>query len=90
MDEHLAVHVRFYSLEENELFGNDMFVHYFAEDELVKKKEEEIESMEDQEGESDASIPFDGLSCTAFKLDRLKMGEQAKRIAKFEQSRNEA
>lgn len=90
VDEHLAVHVRFHTLEENELFGNDMFVHYFAEDELVKKKEEEDQSAKDQDGERDVSIAFDGLSCTAFKLDKLKMGEQAKRIAKFEESQNKA
>ena len=77
--------MRFQTLEENELFGNDTFGHYFAEDELVKMKEkEEEECTEDQEGESDATIAFDGLSCTAFKLDKLKMGEQAKRIAKFD------
>ncbi|KAL7496697.1 hypothetical protein ACHAWT_004863 [Skeletonema menzelii] len=57
--------------------------------ELAKEKEEEC--VEDQGGESGAAsiTAFDGLSCTAFKLDKLKMGEQARRIAKFEESRNE-
>ena len=34
-------------------------------------------------------IAFDGLSCTAFKLDKLSMGEQARRIAAFEESKKE-
>ena len=42
VDENLAVHVRFDAVEENELFGNDTFVHYFAEAELAKRKEEEV------------------------------------------------
>ena len=89
VDENLAVHVRFNAVEDNEFFGNDTFVHYFAEAELAKEKEEEC--VEDQGGESGAAsiTAFDGLSCTAFKLDKLKMGEQARRIAKFEESRNE-
>jgi hypothetical protein len=85
VDENLAVHVRFNTCEENELFGNDTFIHYFAEAELDKKKEEVCKEELDDGGS--ASIAFDGLSCTAFKLDKLKMGEQAKRIAKFEESR---
>ena len=84
VDEGLSVHVRFKVDGENELLANDTFIHYFAESELVKKKEDDC--AEDQD---DPSIAFDGLSCTAFKLDKLQMGEQAKRIAKFEQSRNE-
>lgn len=59
------------------LLANDIFVHYFAESELEKYNEET----------NNAEAPFDGLSCTAFKLDKLKMGEQARRIASFEESR---
>ena len=89
VDENLAVHVRFDAVEENELFGNDTFVHYFAEAELVKRKEDEECVVEDRRREESA-VAFDGLPCTAFKLDKLKMGEQARRIAKFDESRNEA
>uniref|UniRef100_A0A7S1BT48 Uncharacterized protein n=1 Tax=Corethron hystrix TaxID=216773 RepID=A0A7S1BT48_9STRA len=60
--------------------GNDTFTHYFNEDELLKiEKEENISSA--AQGEN---VAFDGMSCTAFKLDQLKMGKQAQRIAAFE------
>lgn len=45
---------------------------YFAESELDK-----VTTIE----------AFDGMSCTAFKLGQLKMGEQAQRLAAFEASR---
>ena len=35
-------------------------------------------------GEGNQDVAFDGVSCTAFKLDKLSMGEQARRIAEFE------
>ena len=89
VDENLAVHVRFNAVEDNDFFGNDTFVHYFAEAELAKKKEEECAEVQGGEGSAASTTAFDGLSCTAFKLDKLKMGEQARRIANFEESRNE-
>ena len=72
----MSVHVRFDAVndEEKVLFGNDSFVHYFAESELWEVKQTEV--------------AFDGLSCKAFKLDKLSMGEQARRIAAFEASRD--
>jgi hypothetical protein len=88
VDEGLSVRVRFGVDEENEFFANDTYFHYFAESELAKKKEDDC--IDDQEEGSTPPIAFEGMSCTAFKVDKLKMGEQAKRIAKFEQSRNEA
>ncbi|KAL7534086.1 hypothetical protein ACHAWF_004714 [Thalassiosira exigua] len=76
VDEGLSVHVRFVvDGNGNDLFANDNFVHYFAESELVSEKLD-----------SDP-VAFDGLSCKAFKLDKLSMGAQAKRIADFEKSR---
>lgn len=45
VDEGLSVHVKFNVDEENNeeegesLFANDTFIHYFAESELVKKKD---------------------------------------------------
>jgi len=38
----------------------------------------------DEGGEGNQIAAFDGVSCTAFKLDKLSMGEQARRIAEFE------
>lgn len=32
-------------------------------------------------------LPFDGMSCVAFKLDRLQMGQQAQRLAAYEASK---
>ncbi|GFH46649.1 hypothetical protein CTEN210_03123 [Chaetoceros tenuissimus] len=55
--------------------GIETFTHYFHEDEL--EKVDVIESK---------SVAFDGMSCTAFKLDQLKMGEQAQRLAAYERS----
>lgn len=74
------MHVRFNvdDADGNALFANDTFIHYFAESELIKKKDE-----------PKPSVAFDRKTCTAFKLDRLKMGEQARRIAAFEESREE-
>ena len=84
VDDGLSVHVRFSADEDsNTLFANDTFIHYFAESELVKKK-----NKENKDESSNPTVAFDGLSCTAFKLDKLKMGEQAQRIAAFEQSRS--
>jgi len=62
----------------------DTFTHYFNEDELIKVKEDEIE-----EAAPSASVAFDGMSCKAFKLDQLKMGQQAQRIAAYEASKQE-
>lgn len=59
----------------------DTFTHYFNEDELVKVKEDEVEEA------ASASVAFDGMSCKAFKLDQLKMGQQAQRIAAYEASK---
>ncbi len=81
------------------IFGlNDHFTHFFSEDELVHVKSESItaDNKEDCEIEGEQNkdtgkdvqthVAFDGMSCTAFKLDQLKMGEQAKRIAAYEAS----
>jgi hypothetical protein len=72
----MAVRVTFEGTESDETASSESFFHYFAESELEKvvvKKEEEV--------------AFDGMSCVAFKLDQLKMGEQAQRLAAFEASR---
>ena len=66
--------------------GIDTFTHYFNEQELTKMKEED---MQEEEKDIPSSAAFDGMSCKAFKLDQLKMGKQAQRIAAFEKSRTE-
>ena len=63
--------------------GKESLLHYFAEEELVIVKEDAKETSNSNNGE----VPFDGMSCKAFKLQYLQMGEQAKRIAAFEESR---
>ena len=65
--------------EEDFIKGIDTFTHYFNEDELLKIEDEDNSS-------SSSSVAFDGMSCKAFKLDQLKMGQQAQRIAAFEQA----
>ena len=39
--------------------------------------------------EGNQNVAFDGISCAAFKLDKLSMGEQARRIAEFEAHQND-
>ena len=45
----------------------ESFTHYFGEDELDFVKMEEV-------------VPFDGMSCKAFKLDRLRMNKQSRNL----------
>lgn len=81
VDDGFAVHVEF---QADEKFGDasitqkETFVHYFAERELVHRREDE---------DPEETVAFDGMSCKAFKLDQLKMGEQARRIATFQEAR---
>uniref|UniRef100_A0A7S2UIX4 Uncharacterized protein n=1 Tax=Attheya septentrionalis TaxID=420275 RepID=A0A7S2UIX4_9STRA len=87
----MAVHVKFAT--EDSIITDDFFIHYFAEDELVVvKKEQALEEQvvtEASESTTPPVVAFDGLSCKAFKLDHLKMGKQAQRIAQFEASRTD-
>jgi hypothetical protein len=70
----MAVRVEFPGSEESPQ-ADGSFLHYFAEEELEKVVIEQTQQA------------FHGLSCKAFKLDQLQMGEQARRIAAFEASR---
>jgi hypothetical protein len=64
------------------------FYHYFAESELLKLIQNHQPVAVVDDGEEDAEpVAFDGMSCVAFKLDQLKMGQQAQRLAAFEASR---
>lgn len=77
VDVGMAVRVEFRGTEED-ASASGSFMHYFAEEELIK--------VNDDSDDYNERIPFDGMSCTAFKLEHLKMGEQAKRIAAYEES----
>ena len=68
----MAVRVRFpFPLNEksSDLIVEESFMHYFAEEELVKVKE--------------GPVAFDGMSCTEFKLKQLETGNK-RQIASFE------
>jgi len=78
----MAVRVEFPGTE-TDTSESGSFMHYFAEEELTKANE-----VEETSSSTDGAL-FDGRSCKAFKLDHLKMGEQAKRIAAFEESRTD-
>mmetsp|Transcript_6750 Transcript_6750/g.14755 ORF Transcript_6750/g.14755 Transcript_6750/m.14755 type:complete len:197 (-) Transcript_6750:46-636(-) len=78
VDDAFAVHVTFETERQadEKITDEDTFVHYFAERELVEMKED-----------INTQVAFDGMSCKAFKLDKLQMGEQAQRIAAFEKAK---
>ena len=85
VDDSYAVHVTFDTDQATDgpITTEATFVHYFAERELIEDKmmENDLPTNVD---EQQAPVPFDGMSCQAFKLDQLKMGQQAQRIAKYE------
>lgn len=80
VDTGMAVRVEFQGTEQDES-GDGSFYHYFAENELEKVEEPTIIEA------ADSHVAFDGMSCKAFKLERLQMGQQARRLAAFEASR---
>jgi hypothetical protein len=79
VDRGMAVRVEFQGSDDD-----GSFLHYFAEEELVIVKDDAKETSNSKD-----EAPFDGMSCKAFKLQHLQMGEQAKRIAAFEESRTD-
>ena len=84
VDDSFAVHVAFdREATDGPITTEDTFVHYFAERELVEEKEAKSDAPTNAD-EEQTPVPFDGMSCQAFKLDQLKMGQQAQRIAKYE------
>eukprot|EP00593_Proboscia_inermis_P006059 CAMPEP_0171307980 /NCGR_PEP_ID=MMETSP0816-20121228/18070_1 /TAXON_ID=420281 /ORGANISM="Proboscia inermis, Strain CCAP1064/1" /LENGTH=95 /DNA_ID=CAMNT_0011790557 /DNA_START=635 /DNA_END=922 /DNA_ORIENTATION=+ len=69
----------------------ESFTHFFAEDELIIVKYEEVNvNQEDEQDDTEQpsvladSVPFDGLSCTAFKLDKLNIGSKPRQLASFD------
>lgn len=82
VDTNMAVRVRFedddglMSSANNTLFLEPFFFHYFAEEELEKVKEESENNQ----------VAFDGLTCKAFKLDKLSKGQSKRSIYSYEPS----
>jgi hypothetical protein len=84
---------------------NDYFTHFFAEEELITVTKDDDQDNDEskndnmnqpheetstsQSSSSSDAIPFDGMSCKAFKLDQLKMGKQAQRLAEYENRKKE-
>mmetsp|Transcript_15812 Transcript_15812/g.19278 ORF Transcript_15812/g.19278 Transcript_15812/m.19278 type:complete len:232 (-) Transcript_15812:335-1030(-) len=92
VDENFAVTVKFEGCmdgDKNESTSNlieglnDYFTHFFSEEELLKVNDNKEQN---DPSESTKQVPFDGMSCKTFKLNQLKMGEQAQRIAAYEES----
>ena len=87
VDDGFAVHVTFDRDEATDgpITAEDTFVHYFAERELTEEKERS--DLPANNTVVEQPVAFDGMSCQAFKLDQLKMGQQAQRIAKYQTSK---
>jgi hypothetical protein len=60
---------------------SESFMHYFAEEELLKVSDQDAQT-ENKASTQDA--PFDGMSCVAFKLEQLESHQKPRRIASFE------
>ena len=60
VEKDMAVRVSFEGTEKDANVAGVSFYHYFAEEELLKLKEEELKS-----------VAFDGASCVDFKLQAL-------------------
>lgn len=80
VDTNMAVRVEFSaSLLTDSTDESSSFFHYFAEDELVKV-------MDDAKiADANSNQPFNGMSCTAFKLEQLK-SSRPRKIASFDPS----
>jgi hypothetical protein len=72
----MAVRVYFMGSEKDAKDGGS-FEHYFAEDELVKMNVNDSEMLS-------VPVAFDGMSCRAFKLEQLQIGQKPRSIASFE------
>ena len=88
VDRAFSVTVRFHGKIDKSIgraTGEEGFVHYFSEEEL-----EEIRHVDGNQQSSlpslKSQVPFDGLSCKAFKLEKLQLDKQKRGIAYFEPS----
>ena len=90
----MAVRVHFQGSERNDTLeedGSSSFYHYFAEEELLRVEEEKddgatrinVDANSDGE-EQQQQVPFDGMTCTAFKIDQMQLDERKRGIASFE------
>lgn len=64
VDTGMSIRVEFQGTASDEN-GQGSFVHYFAEEELLKIQKEIVTQV------SVDTLPFDGMSCKAFKLEQL-------------------
>jgi len=87
VDTGMAVRVEFPASTEDD----PSFQHYFAEDELVKVAASQLQPEDDEEETNIASsqqqksdLPFDGMSCVAFKLEHLDSEKKPRRIASYD------
>jgi hypothetical protein len=63
--------------------STESFMHYFAEAELLLS-----DSIATDADDSASTLAFDGMSCTAFKLEQLHVGlNKPRKIASFDASR---
>jgi hypothetical protein len=63
VDTGMSIRVEFRGTEETDI-GEGSFMHYFAEEELLKVKENQAKIGVD-------IVPFDGMSCKDFKLEQI-------------------
>lgn len=89
VDVGMAVRVKFEGKDpstiKDSLFVTEHFTHYFAEEELLKITVPDSTILSGDQ-EKKGPVPFDGLSCTAFKLDKLATGKPRK-LSSFEPTR---
>jgi len=86
VDTGMAVRVAFDDVDGDD----DGFFHYFAEDELVKVTEiAEAQVAEVVSPTTAEQIPFDGMSCVAFKLEQLG-SNKPRGIASYDPSNSPA
>jgi hypothetical protein len=76
VDVGLAVRVEFDDGDES---GNGKFLHCFAEEELVQ-----VMTGTTTSNATKMVVPFDGMSCSAFKLQQLNFDPKPRRIASFD------
>lgn len=96
VDRGMAVHVQFSrndddvdtDLTEHLIASNEteLFSHYFAEDELVQVTPSDHSNSVSAATTDASTLPFDGMSCTAFKLQQLDYGSKPRKIASYEPS----
>lgn len=78
VDINMAVRVEFQGTEADPNAAGTSFLHYFAEAELLKVDKQETQKTEN-------SLPFDGMSCVAFKMDHIQSASDKPRgIASWE------